>query len=218
MATATANPLRSGIARNMVSAAMEASNKQAYIDSTTFSVDDRLLDDAAFGYNDPKAAEAAIIESSRADFESTFKPNEDNLLEYINNDALHEQTAEEAGQRAGESFDLTRGEFNRALSRSGETLTAENKTATDRSSALAKLKGIASGENLTRRETSEMNTDAKGDLISIGRGIAGASASNATSAANNVRALESANKASKAQSKANLISTGVGIAALALMV
>ena len=181
-----------------------------------FNVDSRLLNDPMFGYNDPEGAEAALIESQRADFEQTFRPNEEKALDLVNRD--YENEAEAAGRRAGQSITLTRGEFNRSLERSGQTLTAENKVATDRASQLSKMTSIASGENLTRRAFKEMNTDAKGDLISIGKGIAGASASNMTAAANNSRAVAASNRAEKAQSKANLISTGIGVAALAMMI
>ena len=162
---------------------------------------------------------AELIRLARDDYETTYQPSEREVLRTLRDgNQIAEREADRAGRTARTQAGITRGEFNRTLSRGGVNTTAEMDKSVGRSQGLSKARSVATAENLTRGAYKELHTDAKGDMLSIGRNIQSGALSAGATAANAHNAREAANDAADTARTQNMISsamTGAGIAAAA---
>lgn len=162
----------------------------------------------------PDRAQRELIEMQRRDFETRFKPLEDDLRAQITADG--EIPARKAGQAITKQIGLTRGQFQRDLARSGTQLTSRQSGAIDRSTGLAEAKAVAGAKNLSRRGTRDTNLEAQGELIGIGRDVQAGANKDLSAAASMQAGREAAqNKADAAQesSRNQMIGSAIGIAA-----
>lgn len=157
--------------------------------------------DKDWAMEDPRAAQAAITRQQWEYSRKTFLPIEDRLISRVSADI--EPEADKAGATAAASFQTSRGEFQRDLSRRGTRLTAAQNEALVRRRAISESKGIATAENLTRRSLEDRNRNLQASLAGLGKGIATSSEAAFGTAANAQAQREATGKALKAQQKAS---------------
>lgn len=163
---------------------------------------------------DPRTLQAQVIEAQRADFNTRYRPIEDEVIAAARR--APEQEAADAAATAERQSSLTREQFMRDLARSGTSLTPEQRSAVDRKLSLSSGLSRINAYNRTYRDADNRNTDMLGDIIGIGRGVVSGAQEGLGTAASLANARESAGKAAKDQWMGNKLSSAAMGAGLAL--
>lgn len=119
----------------------------------------------------PDQIAANITRSQWQHFLDTYRPVENEVLQSAMQTDFSKE-GDEAGATAAAGVNAASGTLQRNLSRSGASLTGEERTAIGRRTNLSLAKAAGRAENTTRRGLSESRTDLLKGITSIGRGVA----------------------------------------------
>ena len=155
---------------------------------------------------------AAITRDKWQHFLDFYRPIEDQVLEAaMQTDFTAE--GDTAGKTAAAGVQSSRGSLARTLSRSGTSLSAEERTAVNRRHNTSLTRATARAENVTRRSLKETRTNLLAGMVGIGRGVS----STATGGLNTVADLGTARalqgRATSAQTNATNTQAGATLAA-----
>jgi hypothetical protein len=153
---------------------------------------------------------AGITRSEWQHFLDFYRPLEDQVLDRaMQTDFTKEGNV--AGQTARAGVQASSGILERNVSRSGATLTAEERSAIGRRKNISLATSAARAENTTRRGLSDSRTDLLQKVVGIGRGVA----NTASAGLNSVADMAAQREAEYQQGKANATSTNMSAAATA---
>jgi len=125
---------------------------------------------------------ADITQAEWDDYQSTFVPIQNDLIDQVTGQADVNNSADRAGSRVAGGFAGLAGRNNRDFGRTGLTPTKDQKTSIKRNAGLSSVLAKSTVENTTRRTVDERNTNALAGLVGLGRGVS-TSASGAADAA-----------------------------------
>ncbi len=169
------------------------------------------------GGGTPDQIAAGITRDQWQHFLDTYKPVEDDILATALSTDFSAQ-GDEAGATAGRSIAASAGAAERNISRSGASLTGEERAAISRRRGLSKSKAVGRAENTTRRGLADSRTNLIAQLVGIGRGVAQTASAGSQSVADMAAARDSLWQSQKSQTKANNLSTAASAAALIISV
>ncbi len=121
--------------------------------------------------SNPSNTSAAITRSQWQRFQEFYAPIEADVIERAMQTDFTKE-GDEAGRQAGQAQQASRGSLARSLSRSGASLTAEERRAVSRRQGSALTKSIGRAENTTRRGLKESRASLLAGIVGIGRGVA----------------------------------------------
>lgn len=157
------------------------------------------------------AQNAAITRDQWAHFKEFYRPIEQEALRKAQQTDFTKE-GDEAGATARAGATASKGSLARSLSRSGATLTAEEKSAVDRRHSSSLTKSVARAENTTRRGLSDSRTNLLASLVGIGRGVANTATRGLNTANDLAAAREAEINRQEAQNQATRTQTGATIA------
>ena len=167
-------------------------------------------------YRDPDRVAAAVSRQEFQHYLDTYKPIEIDTLKEAQRTDFKEE-----GDRASNTFSrqiaLSDAAFNRNLSRTNTTLTAEEQTGLDRRRSISRTADRAGTENVTRRNLSTRNINTLGEMLAVGRGIQNSAAGGLGNAAQMQGQRDAANSQMKSQRRAQQIQTLGMLAAAVIM-
>jgi hypothetical protein len=147
-------------------------------------------------YADPSRTLASISRAQWHNFVTLYDPVEQQALRESSNERLKPE-GDFASQVAGTMFSRGQDQGQRNLQRVGVSLNMAERKSTNRRNNLAKATTVAGTENTFRREGRNRNTNARADLIGIGRGVARSATDGLDAAASASAARESNFQAQK---------------------
>lgn len=150
----------------------------------------------------PDKNQAAIIKARWEDWLKRFKPLEDDLFEKLF--APISKSADRAGEQVSQSYAASAQDRDAGLRRAGMATSDDAAQAMAKVSALNRARDIATAKNTTRRGLVESRMNMMGDLMGIGRGIAGSSQDSLASASSSQAAREAIGIRNRAAGKAGL--------------
>ncbi len=128
---------------------------------------------------------AEMIKWMDSDWEQRFKPIEQGLLnELENKDENIRQSATQAKETAGKSYEATLGMAERNMSRYGTELSADQQAAQERQQKTAGQGAQVSAGNMARDATTARYEQLQNGMLNLGRGIQSGALSGMGSAAN----------------------------------
>jgi hypothetical protein len=159
---------------------------------------------------------AGITRDQWEHFKEFYRPIEQEALRKAQQTDFT-QEGDEAGVTARAGVTASRGSLARSLSRSGATLTAEEKRAVDRRHSSSLTKSVARAENTTRRSLSDTRQNMLAGLVGIGRGVSRTATQGLNTAADLAAAREmeimrqdAANQQSRTQTGATILGAVIG--------
>ena len=161
----------------------------------------------------PDSMAAQVTREQWQHFLDVYRPVEDEALSRAMQTDF-QQEGDEAGQTAVQSVAASAGSLERNLSRSGVTLSSEERSAVNRRKSMTLTKAASSAENTTRRGLNDSRTSLLSSLVGIGRGVANTAAAGLNSAADMAAAREMQHKQQKAATRNSNLSTAATAAAL----
>lgn len=156
---------------------------------------------------------AGITRAQWANFLETYRPVEDEVLRTAMDRDLT-QEGDAAGQTAAAGVNASRGVLSRNLSRSGASLTAEERAALGRRTGSTLAKSISQAENTTRRGLREHRTDLLRGAVNIGRGVSATASGALQSVADMAAQREATYQQQRAQAHGTNASAGATAAGL----
>ena len=161
----------------------------------------------------PDATSARITRDQWRHFLDTYRPVENAVLASAMQTDFTDQ-GNEAGQTARAQVNASMGTATRNISRSGGSLTAEERGALGRRKDLSLARAAGRAENSTRRTLSDTRTNLLAGIVGIGNGVANTAMSGLSSAADMAAQREMAYKQQKAAATNSTLSTAASAAAL----
>lgn len=177
--------------------------------------------DPEWAKNNPRKAQARLIEEQQRLFDNKFKQYEDDAIGRVNDDTLASTRAQEAQDRARRVFKNEDGDSRgvartqRQLSRYGRTTSPGLEEALNRSSSLSAASAVAGAGNRERDRVQDQQTAWASDLLNTGQGLNQSATSALGSSSSMAYERNRIGEQRDAQQTQNLISTGATIAALA---
>jgi len=163
----------------------------------------------------PATDAASVTRAQWQHFLDTYRPVEDEVLNTAMNTDLT-QEGDQAGATAAQGVKASRGMLQRQLSRSGATLSAEERAAIRRREGSTLAKVVGQAENTTRRGLSEHRTNLLRGAVQIGRGVANTATSGLQSVADMAAQRESLYQQQRAESSSTNLSAAASAAALVI--
>jgi len=170
----------------------------------------------SFGGN-PDQIAAGITRDQWQHFLDTYRPVEDDILATALSTDFSAQ-GDEAGATAGQSVAAAAGQAERNISRSGATLTTEERAAINRRRGLSKSKAVGRAENTTRRGLADSRTNLIAQLVGIGRGVANTASAGTQSVADMANARELSYQNQRDRTNSSNVSSAATAAALLISV
>jgi len=165
------------------------------------------------GGGDPDQVLAGITRDQWQHFLDTYKPVEDDVLSTVLSTDFSAQ-GDKAGDTARQSVTAAAGMAERNISRTGATLTGEERSAISRRRDLSLAKASSQAENVTRRGLSESRTNLIAQLVGIGRGVAQTATAGSQSVADLAAQRESVYQSQRTQAHNTNMAAGASLAAL----
>jgi len=173
------------------------------------------------GYNVPSGTpdqiSAGITRSQWQHFLDTYRPVEDEVLRSAMQTDFQRE-GDEAGATAIAGINASRGTLQRNLSRSGQSLNAEESAAIGRRTNLSLAKSAARAENTTRRGLSDSRTNLLQGIVNIGRGVASTAQAGTQSVADMAAQRDALYRQQRAQQQSTNLSAAASAAALLLAI
>lgn len=144
---------------------------------------------------------------TRADWQhflDFYRPQEDEVLRRAMQTDFSAE-GDQAGATASANVKTSRGILSRNLSRSGTSLTPEERAAVNRRQGTSLSRAVGQAENVTRRGLSDSRTNLLQQVVGIGRGVA----ATASSGLNSVADMAAQREAEHQQNRANATSTNI---------
>lgn len=171
----------------------------------------------AAAVKDPREGQAQLVRNQWKLFEDRYKPLEEEAAGLIMRDIEPEVTR--AGQVAADAADRTVGMQQRFANRYGLNTRPQTQEQIDRSNSLQKALDIAQTKNNYRRSWDDERLNKLGELIGIGKGVAGSANQALGDAASmaNQRAMageqaKQAKDAQQAQMRSSILGAGLAAA------
>lgn len=142
-----------------------------------------------------------------------YKPLEDEMLKKaMQTDFTAE--GDKAGATAAASVNASKGSLARSLSRSGASLSAEERTAVNRRQQNTLTRSVARAENTTRRGLKDSRANMLAEVVGIGRGVSNSASGGMQSVADMAAARESNYQRQRSQATSTNLSAAASAAAL----
>lgn len=177
-----------------------------------------LIDEVGRRYGERTGSTTAltpdqITRSQWQNFLDTYRPVEEEVLRTaINTDFSAE--GDRAGQTAAQGVESSRGTLARNISRSGASLSSEERAALGRRTGTTLTKAVSQAENTSRRGLSEARTSLLRNIVNIGRGVANTASSGINSVADMAAQRESLYQQQRAQASSTNLSAAATAASL----
>jgi hypothetical protein len=156
---------------------------------------------------------AGVTRAQWQHFLDTYRPVEDEVLRRaMDSDFTKEGDA--AGQTAAAGVNASRGILARNLSRSGVSLSAEERAALSRRTGSTLTRAVARAENTTRRAGAENRSNLLRGIVNIGRGVATSATGGLQSVADMAAQRESLHQQQRAQASSTNLSAAASAAAM----
>lgn len=168
---------------------------------------------------DPKDTQAAITRAQWQLFQDKWRPLEEQATAKLLESP--EPAAQAAGAAVEKSYAGLGAMQQRNFGRYGVSPTADAAAVLNRRQELMRTLDVSRAENATRETINERRLEGLGQMLNLFNGVAGSAAQNGSAAAGLAAARErayQANKAAASASRTQLIGTGLGMAAAAMMI
>jgi hypothetical protein len=175
-----------------------------------------LYVDPSYAASDPRNAAGDLVRSQWQLFADRYRPLEQETIDQLNRDI--EPEVDRAGDTVRGFYSVAQGTSDRNAQRFGLSEAKDVKSVNRRKTGLAQALDVAATKNNLRREWEDTRLDKIGEMLSIGKGIAGTSMDSMGDASSMASARAQAGASARAASKAQetqLLGTlgGIGLAA-----
>lgn len=175
-----------------------------------------LFIDPKWAEGDPRNAQGALVRNQWELFQQRYRPLEQETIAQLNRDI--EPEVDRAGDTVRGFYSVAEGATARNAGRFGLSQAADVKAVSRRKTGLQQALDVAATKNSMRRDWEDTRLDKLGEMLSIGKGIAGTSMDSMGSAASMASARAQAGASARAAHKAQqtqLMGTmaGMGLAA-----
>lgn len=161
---------------------------------------------------------AQITRDQYADWETNYKPMEDEYLSWLMDEGRVQADVNRAGDMAGEQFGMAQGSADREMSRYGMQLTPEQMKAQERLRRFGASSAVAGARNRARGVVADQQLQGLGFMSRAMRDQAHAGGNMLSNAASMEAQRQANNQMASAQTQANNLNTltSLGTAALFL--
>jgi hypothetical protein len=149
---------------------------------------------------DPQWAQGELIRSQWDLFTQRYRPLEENAIAQINRDI--EPEVDRAGDTVRGFYSIADGMQERNAARFGLNQSADTRAVSRRRSGLQQALDVAGTKNNLRREWEDTRMDKLGEMLGIGKGIAGTSLESMGTAAGLASARQQAGDSARASARA----------------
>lgn len=168
---------------------------------------------AVGGSTSPDAAAAAISRDQWQHFLDFYRPIEDEVLKSaMQTDFTAE--GDKAGATAASSVNASKGSLARSLSRSGASLSAEERTAVSRRQQNSLTRAVGRAENTTRRGLKDSRANMLASIVGIGSGVSNSASGGMQSVADMAAQREAQYQGQKSAASSANLSAAASAAAL----
>jgi len=186
-----------------------------YVLGMTDQANERRYGSSA-GARDVDSKAAAVTRDQWQHFLDFYRPMEEKVLESaMQTDFTTE--GDEAGRTAASSVNASKGSLARSLSRSGVSLTAEERTAVQRRQQNTLTRSVARAENTTRRGLKDSRANLLAGIVGVGRGVSTTAMSGMQSVADMAAQRQASNDALKQAQQSSNAQTGATVASAIIM-
>lgn len=153
----------------------------------------------------PDQLNAKISRQQYEDYVKRFAPIESEYVGSLMDDDYVREGVRSAADRTEQANEIATGVTERSLARGAVTVTPMQRQAIERMRKLGFARNKAGGMNRARVSYDDMQTEAIGNAVSLGRGLATTASGAASNAAGMATARNNANRVADAQHDANMM-------------